>query len=104
MGFAAGDGASIIWPQLVGYPRAMEYLLTGDLMDAKRAAEIGLINYAVPADQLDEKVYGMADRLAAGATKAIRWTKACINIPRCQAAQAYTVGITGAPGVSSAQT
>ena len=89
MGFTAGDGASFLWPQLVGYPRAMEYLLTGDLLNAKRAEEIGLINYAVPKEELDAKVYGMANKLAAGATKAIRWTKMCINIPRRQAAQAY---------------
>ncbi len=89
MGFAAGDGASMIWPQLIGYPRAMEYLLTGDLLSAKKAEEIGLINHAVPAEELDKQVYDFADRLAAGATKAIRWTKTCINIPRRQAAQAY---------------
>ena len=88
MGFAAGDGASIIWPMLIGYPRAMEYLLTGDLLSAKKAAEIGLINHAVPAEELDKRVYEFADRLAAGATKAIRWTKTCSNIPRRQAAQA----------------
>lgn len=89
MGFAAGDGAALIWPQRIGYPRAMEYLLTGDLLDAKKAEQIGLINYAVPADELDERVYALADRLAAGATKAIRWTKSCVNIPRRQALQAY---------------
>jgi enoyl-CoA hydratase len=41
---------------------------------------MGLINYAVPADELDEKVNAFADRLAAGATKAIRWTKMSVNI------------------------
>ena len=35
----AGDGGAIIWPQLVGYARAKEYLLTGDLMDAATAAQ-----------------------------------------------------------------
>ena len=81
MGFVAGDGATAIWPQLVGFQRAKEYLLTGDLLTAKRAEEIGLINYAVPAEQLDERVAHFAERLAAGASKAIRWTKTCINIP-----------------------
>lgn len=80
IGFVAGDGGAVIWPQLIGYARAKEYLLTGDLMTATQAAQMGLINHAVPADQLDERVNAFADRLANGATKAIRWTKMSVNI------------------------
>jgi enoyl-CoA hydratase len=88
MGYVTGDGSALIWPQLVGYARAKEYLLTGDLLDAKRAVEIGLINYAVPADRLDEKVDYFANKLVNGAAKAIRWSKTCINIPLRQSAPA----------------
>ncbi len=88
MGYVAGDGGAIIWPQLVGYARAKEYLLTGDNMTAVEAERIGLINHAVPRDQLDAKVNGLAERLANGATKAIKWTKASINLPLRQLAHA----------------
>ena len=88
VGLVAGDGGAVIWPQLIGYPRAKEYLMTGDLLPAPRAAEIGLINYAVPADQLDEAVYAMADRLAGGAINAIKWTKASVNLGLKQVANA----------------
>ena len=80
-GLVAGDGGALIWPQLVGFARAKEYLLTGDLMTAAEAERIGLINHCLPADQLDERVYGLARRLAAGPMKSIRWTKQTINIP-----------------------
>jgi enoyl-CoA hydratase len=80
IGFVAGDGGAVIWPQLIGYARAKEYLMTGDLMTAAQAAQMGLINHAVPAGELDEKVNAFADRLAAGATRAIRWTKMSVNI------------------------
>jgi enoyl-CoA hydratase len=80
VGFVAGDGGAVIWPQLIGYVRAKEYLMTGDLMSASEAARIGLINHAVPPDELDERVKQFADRLAAGATKAIRWSKMSANI------------------------
>ena len=80
IGFVAGDGGAVIWPQLIGYARAKEYLLTGDLMTATQAAGMGLINYALPAAELDERVNAFADKLAAGATKAIRWTKMSVNI------------------------
>ena len=79
VGLVAGDGGAVIWPQLIGYARAKRYLLTGDLLSATEAAEIGLINAAVPAETLDATVYGMAERLAGGATNAIKWTKASIN-------------------------
>ncbi len=85
-GLVAGDGGALIWPQLVGYARAKEYLLTGDLMSATEAERIGLINHCVPAAELDEKVYGLARRLAGGATKSINWTKRTINIPLRQLA------------------
>lgn len=80
MGFVAGDGGAVIWPQLIGYAKAKEYLLTGDLMTAGEAAACGLINYAVPSEELDTRVDAMALRLASGAAQAIQWTKASINI------------------------
>jgi len=86
MGYVAGDGGAIIWPQLVGFARAKEYLLTGDLLTAKEAERIGLINHAVPRAELDAKVNTLADKLANGATKAIKWTKTSINIPLRQLA------------------
>jgi enoyl-CoA hydratase/carnithine racemase len=44
---------------------AMEMLLTGEAIDARRAVEWGLINRAVPADQLDAEVQKLASNLAA---------------------------------------
>ena len=79
VGFVAGDGGAIIWPQLIGYARAKQYLLTGDLLDAKQAAAIELINFAVPAAELDQTVKDWASRLSKGAPRAVRWTKATIN-------------------------
>ena len=64
-GLVAGDGGALIWPQLIGFARAKEYLFTGDLMTAAEAHRIGLINHVVPAEELDAKVYGLARRLAA---------------------------------------
>ena len=46
----AGDGGAVIWPQLIGFARAKELLMTGELLPASEAARMGLINYAVPAD------------------------------------------------------
>jgi len=80
VGYVAGDGGAIIWPQLIGYARAKELLMTGDLLPASRAAEIGLINHAVAPEELDAAVARFSDRLAGGAVKAIRWTKMAVNV------------------------
>jgi enoyl-CoA hydratase/carnithine racemase len=48
----------------IGRKRALEMLLTGDLIDANRALEWGLVNHVVPADQLDDAVARLVDAIA----------------------------------------
>ncbi|MEM9668915.1 MAG: enoyl-CoA hydratase/isomerase family protein [Pseudomonadota bacterium] len=94
VGLVAGDGGALIWPQLIGYARAKELLMTGDLLTAKEAADLGLVNYAVPADQLDEKVSEITSKLMANPKWAVRWTKTVTNIPlRALAAQLMDASI-----------
>ncbi|AXQ30689.1 enoyl-CoA hydratase/isomerase family protein [Solimonas sp. K1W22B-7] len=80
IGLVAGDGGAVIWPQRVGLCRAKEYLLTGELIPAKKAEEIGLINHCLPAAELDAAVQAFCDRLLAGSRNAIRWTKVLLNL------------------------
>jgi enoyl-CoA hydratase len=81
VGYAAGDGGALIWPQMIGYARAREFLLTGDSLRGSEAAAMGLITRAVEAGELDATVDAMARRLAEGATVAINATKQAINMP-----------------------
>lgn len=81
VGYAAGDGGAFIWPQMIGYARAREFLLTGDPLLGAEAAAMGLITRAVGADALDDAVNAMAKRLAEGPTIAINATKQAINMP-----------------------
>lgn len=81
VGLVAGDGGALVWPQLLGYARAKEYLLTGDPITAVSAREMGLVNHTFAAtEELDEAVDKLAARLANGATEAINWTKAVANV------------------------
>lgn len=59
----------------VSAKRAMEMLLTGDFVDAPTAAEIGLINRAVPAERLDDEVRTLAERVASKSPMALRLGK-----------------------------
>ena len=94
VGLVAGDGGALIWPQLVGYARAKELLMTGDMMTAAEAKDLGLVNYAVPADELDAKVAGLVAKLLANPRWAVRWTKTVANIPlRALAAQTMDAAV-----------
>ena len=88
IGLSAGDGGAIIWPQLIGYPRAKEFLMTGRLIDGAEAAKMGLVNEAVPLDELDARTDRMVGKLERGATQAIRLTKVSINVGLKQLAHA----------------
>lgn len=59
----------------VAAKHAMEMLLTGDPCTAKRAAEIGLINAAVPAGELTERVMDTARKIAAKSTATVAFGK-----------------------------
>lgn len=80
VGLVAGDGGAFLWPQRVGFTLAKEYLMTGELVSARRAVEIGLVNHCVPAAELDAAVDSFCQRLLAGSTNAIRWTKVLVNL------------------------
>jgi enoyl-CoA hydratase len=80
LGLVAGDGGAAIWPQLIGFARAKEYLLTGEVLNAEKAEQIGLVNHCVPRDELDAAVDAFCKRLLAGSTNAIRWTKVLLNL------------------------
>lgn len=55
----------------LGRKKAMEILLTGDFIDAKTAEREGLINYAVPADQLDVTIAKLTDAIVAKSPYAV---------------------------------
>lgn len=56
----------------VGRKKGLELLLTGELIDARTAEDLGLINYAVPVDELDAKVDDLAGKIAALSPAVVR--------------------------------
>ena len=79
-GIVAGDGGVPLFPALIGFRRAKEMLMFGDPISGAEAAEIGLINRAVPEIELDATVDEWAQRLAAGPPLALSWTKLSLNV------------------------
>jgi 2-(1,2-epoxy-1,2-dihydrophenyl)acetyl-CoA isomerase len=79
VGLVPDTGSSWFLPRLVGYARAAEMMLTADPVDATTAERIGLINRAVPDDQLMAEATAIATRLAAGAPLAMGLAKRALN-------------------------
>src|SRR5262249_16993325 len=66
-GLSIDFGGSWLLPRLIGMHKAKELALLADIISAKEAAEIGLVNRVVPTADLDSFVADWANRLAAGA-------------------------------------
>ncbi|MFN2252510.1 MAG: enoyl-CoA hydratase/isomerase family protein [Anaerolineae bacterium] len=79
LGVAAGDHAAIVWPLLCGMAKAKYHLLLCEPLTGQEAERIGLVSLCVPDDELDAKSLEIAERLAAGSSTAIRWTKYALN-------------------------
>ena len=68
-------GGTFFLPQLVGNAKAAELFYTGDIIDAKTALTIGLVNQVVPGARLEAEVKALAHKIAHGPSLAIRAVK-----------------------------
>ncbi len=74
-GFTPDSGVSWMLPRRIGEVRARQMLLLGRVLSGTEAADWQLIDRAVPADELDDAVEGVAGRLASSATVALGLAK-----------------------------
>jgi enoyl-CoA hydratase/carnithine racemase len=79
LGLAPGLAISYLLPRLVGVARANELLLTGRLVDGRTAEALGILNAAVPADEVLPQAMALAREIAEAAPLAVRATKAAIR-------------------------
>jgi 2-(1,2-epoxy-1,2-dihydrophenyl)acetyl-CoA isomerase len=71
-------GGTFFLPELVGPAKAAEMFYTGDMIDARTAERLGLVNRTVPAAQLETEVRALALKIAQGPPIAIRAAKAAL--------------------------
>lgn len=79
LGLIPGDGGAWLLPRVIGQSRASELLFTGDVIDAKTAAEWGLVSRVVSGDKLMEECMALAQRIAQQPPQALRLAKTLIR-------------------------
>jgi len=88
-GLSLDFGGSWLLPRLVGMSKAKELALFGDILSAREAQELGLVNRVVPDTELRGFVQGWAERLAAGPPLAIQLNKKLLS-------NAFAIGLSEA--------
>jgi enoyl-CoA hydratase len=73
------SGGSLL-PRIVGVAKAKELLFTCDVVNAREALRIGLVNHVVPVDQVLDYTVAMAERIAGNSAPAVRAIKDAIEL------------------------
>ncbi len=79
LGIIPGAGGTQRLPRLMGLARAKEWVLTGDIYDAKEAERLGLISRVVPQEKLMETAKELARKILSRAPLAVRLAKLALN-------------------------
>jgi cyclohexa-1,5-dienecarbonyl-CoA hydratase len=74
--------ACVLLPRVIGEKRARELILTGDLIDATEALRLGLINYVVPGDRLEQKTQEILAKLRESSGVALEATGRALELGR----------------------
>jgi enoyl-CoA hydratase len=79
LGIMCGGGGTQRLTRLVGEGRAMEMVLTGDMIDAATAYQVGLVNHVYPAAELEAKTMELAEKIAEKAPIALQLSKEAVK-------------------------
>lgn len=80
LGIIPGGGGTQRLTRLIGEGKAMELILTGDIIDAKTAYTLGLVNLVVPAADLEAKTMELANRIAEKSPIALQMAKEAVKL------------------------
>ena len=85
--------AAILLPRIIGEKRARELILTGELIDAATALQIGLVNYVVPVAELGQKTQEVLDKLRELSAAALEMARRAMDLGRGAAFDSTLAGV-----------
>ncbi len=80
LGIIPGGGGTQRLTRLIGETKAMELILTGDMIDAQTAFRLGLVNEVFAPDELEEKTFALANKIAEKAPVALQMAKEAVKL------------------------
>jgi len=89
LGLVPGDGGPFFLTRVLGYAKSMELYLTGDIVGAEEAKEIGLLNHLYDDGKLEEETIKLAEKIASNAPVAIEMTKQALKSARLSDLQSH---------------
>ena len=79
IGLSIDSGTSYMLPRVVGQKKAMDLVYTGELVEAQRAEELGLVSRVFPTEEFDERSEEIIDTIATGPTVALKRSKRLVQ-------------------------
>lgn len=80
LGIICGGGGTQRLTRLIGETRAMQLILTGEMIDAATALDFGLVNAVHPPEELEVKTMEFANKIAEKAPIALRYSKEAVKL------------------------
>jgi enoyl-CoA hydratase/carnithine racemase len=74
-GLTPGDGVHVLWPHVLGAVRGRYFLIMQQVLDAKEALSLGVVNEVLPPEKLMDRAWDVARKLAAMPTLTLRYTR-----------------------------
>lgn len=79
LGIIPGFGGTQRLPRLIGVAQAKELLLTGDMIDAERAYDLGLVNHITAPQDVLKVAKEMANKIASKGSESLHYIQKCVD-------------------------
>ena len=79
-GLVPGDGMHIVYPLLLGTNRGRYFLLTGQIISARQAQELGLVGEVLPKDRVLARAWELAEQLAKQPLLTLRYARVALTM------------------------
>jgi len=85
--------AAILLPRIIGEKRARELILTGDMIDAEEALQLGLVSHVAPSAELEQKTQSVLGKLRELSASSLGLARAALDLGQRQSFESALVEV-----------